>query len=102
MKKTVLFPALLLSSLALNFPVIANDSKELATSQSIEQSTAIININKADIDELAKLKGIGSKRAQAIVEYRQKHGQFTSLEQLQEIKGIGNKILENNEGILAL
>ena len=48
-----------------------------------------INLNRADTTELKKIPGIGSVYAQRIVEYRTWLGGFHSLEQLQEIKGIG-------------
>lgn len=56
-----------------------------------------VNINTASAELLAlELKGVGIKRAQAIVEYRRDHGPFQAAEQLQEIKGIGGVIVEQN------
>ena len=58
---------------------------------------APVNINAADADTLARdLKGIGLKRAQAIVEYRTKHGPFRSADELSQIKGIGAKVIQKN------
>ncbi|MDL2324469.1 ComEA family DNA-binding protein [Ruminococcaceae bacterium OttesenSCG-928-A16] len=54
-----------------------------------------ISINTAAVEELTVLPGIGPKRAEAIVAYRQQHGAFTSLQQLCEVSGIGEKTLEN-------
>jgi competence protein ComEA len=57
-----------------------------------------ININTANGTELAKsLNGIGFKKAQAIIDYRDKHGSFSSLNELNRVKGIGKKTLENNQ-----
>jgi len=73
---------------------------EQVNSQSMEKK---ISINSATAEELsAELNGIGLKKAQAIVEYRQQYGQFTHIEQLQEVPGIGTAIFERNLAKLAL
>lgn len=48
-----------------------------------------ININTAPAADLCRLPGIGEKRAQAILDYREEHGPFASLEELMEVSGIG-------------
>ncbi|MFZ5946010.1 MAG: helix-hairpin-helix domain-containing protein [Bacillota bacterium] len=48
-----------------------------------------ININTATIKELETLTGIGTVKAQAIIDYRTTHGRFSSIEDLQKVKGIG-------------
>ena len=67
---------------------------------------APVNINEADAGEIsAALKGIGMKKAQAIVDYREKNGNFSNVDDLVLVKGIGEKtvsklkddILLNNE-----
>ncbi|CNL39156.1 ComEA family DNA-binding protein [Yersinia proxima] len=56
-----------------------------------------ININSADAEELAQsLSGIGRKKAEAIVNYREQFGFFTDAEQLLEVPGIGPSFLERN------
>ena len=56
-----------------------------------------VNINTADAQVLSKnIKGVGLKKAQAIVAYREKHGVFESVEDLKKVKGIGVKLLEKN------
>jgi len=56
-----------------------------------------VNINTADAATIAsELKGIGLKRAQAIVEYRTKHGPFRSADELSQIKGVGAKVIQKN------
>ncbi|MDO8331428.1 MAG: ComEA family DNA-binding protein [Fluviicoccus sp.] len=58
---------------------------------------ARVNINTADAATLAdKLKGVGLRKAEAIVAMRQAKGKFSSLQQLDEVKGIGPGILEKN------
>lgn len=56
----------------------------------------MVNINTASADELATLTGVGKEIAQRIIEYREANGSFKSVEQLQNVKGIGAKILEKN------
>jgi len=53
-----------------------------------------VNINTATVEELQTLPGIGAITAQRIVEYRQTHGPFQKVEDLLNIKGIGEKKLE--------
>jgi len=56
-----------------------------------------VNINTADAATLSReLKGIGAKRAQAIVEYRKAHGPFKSADELGLVKGIGPSAIEKN------
>ena len=60
-----------------------------------------VNINTADAATLAReLKGIGIKRAEAIVEYRQKHGQFRSIDELTLVKGIGPAAIAKNRDLI--
>ena len=56
--------------------------------------TTPININTASAAELASLKGIGPAKAQAIVEHRDKNGQFKSVDDLKLVRGVGDKMLE--------
>ncbi len=55
---------------------------------------AAVNINKASVSEISQLKGIGEVKAQAIVDYREKHGAFASVADLAKVKGIGDKTIE--------
>ncbi|MEM7259017.1 MAG: ComEA family DNA-binding protein [Pseudomonadota bacterium] len=61
-----------------------------------------ININTADALTIAEnLNGIGEKKAQAIIEYRDLHGQFRSADDLVKVKGIGFKLLERNSALIS-
>ena len=74
----------------------------LSVSPSWANETAeAVNINTASAEIIAEtLSGIGLKKAQAIVEWRESHGKFTHKEQLTAIKGIGEATLaKNNERI---
>jgi competence protein ComEA len=63
-----------------------------------ESNASKININTAPIDVLdTQLVDIGPKKAQAIVDYREKHGPFKSLDELRKVFGIGDKVIESNK-----
>ena len=53
----------------------------------------VIDLNTAGVYDLQRLPGIGEKRAQAIVDYRTEHGPFRSVEELDNVEGIGEGIL---------
>ncbi len=56
-----------------------------------------VNVNTADAKAIAEeLKGIGLKKAEAIIEYRQSNGDFKTIESLTNVKGIGLKTIEKN------
>lgn len=55
------------------------------------QSAGLININTATVAELKTLPGIGDVIAQRIVDYRTAHGRFSSIEELMNVSGIGEK-----------
>ncbi|MFZ5564708.1 MAG: ComEA family DNA-binding protein [Thermodesulfobacteriota bacterium] len=67
-----------------------------------EATGPMVNINTATVEELATLTGVGKEIAQRIVEYRQANGLFKNIEQLKNVKGIGDKILEKNMGRLTV
>lgn len=80
-------------------------NNELKNEESIQngivsgkEESSKVNINNADINELNTLPGIGSKTAEKIVEYRKEQGRFKGIEDIKNVKGIGeakyNKIKE--------
>lgn len=56
------------------------------------ENPGLININSADFDALCTLPGIGASKAQAIIQYREEHGLFLNLEDIQKVNGIGTTI----------
>jgi len=60
-----------------------------------------VNINEASADELASaLSGIGEARAEAIVEFREEHGPFLSVEDLSLVSGIGDATIDRNRELI--
>lgn len=74
----------------------------VSKSSAMTDSSGQIHLNQANLDELQKLKGIGEKKAQAIVEYRQKNGGFKNIDEFKNVKGIGPAIFEKNKVRLTL
>lgn len=68
----------------------------------LEQSQTV-NINQADAAALARvLSGIGEKKAQAIIEYRNAHGAFATIDDLDHVKGIGPATIDKNRARIRL
>lgn len=58
------------------------------------EQTSKVNLNKADSTALQKLKGVGPSTAQRILDYRKEYGCFKNIEELKNVKGIGEKTFE--------
>lgn len=79
----------------------ADDSGAMGDTASL--AVQQVNINSADAETLADvLTGIGIRRARALVEYRTDHGPFESVEELQNVKGIGKSIIKKNRDKITL
>lgn len=67
---------------------------------SISQKT---DINKANVEQLSNnLKGVGIKKAEAIIAWRKQNGKFKSVDQLTEVKGIGQAIVDKNRNKISI
>ena len=53
-----------------------------------------VNLNKASLEELKQVKGLGGKRAQYIIDHREANGKFKSVDELKKVSGIGAKTIE--------
>lgn len=103
MKYVISFLSVLILGLTSTFAV-AVESSPNSTAAAKAQSVAEqgININTADIAELTRLKGIGVKKAEAIIAWRTENGGFKSVDQLLEVKGIGEATLMLNRESLRI
>ncbi|AHV34004.1 competence protein ComEA [Aeromonas hydrophila YL17] len=107
MNYKTLTATLLLSCLPLlSQPLLAADkpadkpAAKPATTVATAKESGKVNLNTASINELTALKGIGEKKAQAIVDYREKQGKFTTVDQLADVSGIGPATLEANRDMI--
>ncbi|WP_299004713.1 ComEA family DNA-binding protein [uncultured Shewanella sp.] len=72
-------------------------NQDTSNVQTAQVQSDKINVNTASVSELATLKGVGSVKAQAIKQYQQSHGDFTSFTDLEKVKGIGSSVIEQNK-----
>ena len=77
---------------------------ESATQETTQELPLVfVNLNSDDAERMATLmKGVGPSIAERIVAYRTEHGDFSSLDDLLQVKGIGPKTLEKNRHLLKL
>lgn len=72
-------------------------SAVLADEVAMVSQAETVNINTADAEALAEgLVGVGKSRAEAIVRYREEFGPFFTIEDLEQVKGIGPSVVEKN------
>ncbi|TBU95411.1 ComEA family DNA-binding protein [Phytopseudomonas dryadis] len=101
--QSLLFAALASASLLLS---AAETSPAAAPEPAVAEQLAELaplDLNTADAETLQReLSGVGAVKAQAIVSYRETHGQFASVDELLEVKGVGEALLERNRGKLTV
>ena len=94
---------IMMLALTASFPLMAQRGKPAKPAQGTEKggkpaaaapavaSTDVINLNTATPVQLATLPGIGPKAADLIVQYREKNGSFKKVEEIMNVRGIGEK-----------
>ena len=97
MKKIILLVTLLIGVFSL--PIYAESTSPETASHHTEAKIAAepVDINSASSVQLRTLKGIGEKKAQAIIDYRTAHGPFKTVADLSQVKGIGAKMVARIE-----
>ena len=79
---------------------VPTKGEELASQQAGSGTTSStskekkVNLNKASLEELKQVKGLGGKRAQDIIDHREANGKFKSVDELKKVSGIGAKTIE--------
>ena len=77
--------------------IVPSAFAEAGVSGSSEVAASKVNVNTATAEELAAtLNGIGAKKAEAIIAYREQFGPFKTADELADVKGIGKGILQRN------
>jgi len=83
----------LLATVITLFALTAGDIvfAQKAGGKPVASAPAVVNLNTATATQIATLPGVGEKAAQRIIEYREKNGGFKKIEELMNVKGIGEK-----------
>ena len=79
-----------IAAIALSAPALSAQTKTPAP-QAAATATAPVNLNTATAEQLATIPGVGPKMAERIIDYRQKNGGFKKVEDLMNVRGIGEK-----------
>lgn len=86
--------------------ILLSSNAALAKDESITKHEGIdivININEAGAEELKTLLiGVGDSKAKAIIDYRKMNGKFVAVDDLSNVKGIGDKLIEKNRSRIVL
>ncbi|EPI8973290.1 helix-hairpin-helix domain-containing protein [Escherichia albertii] len=78
-------------------------NKAVAPAKASDEEGTRVSINNATAEELARaMNSVGLKKAQAIVSYREEYGPFKTVEDLKQVPGMGNSLVERNLAILTL
>lgn len=102
MRKAILSTLLLSSVLTLASPAVLSAPAVSEPNQTEMTQQTLISLNTASAEELMSLPGIGKKKAQAIVQFRDDIGGFKAIEELKDVRGIGEKLFARVSGLVSL
>lgn len=91
----------LIDQMVIYIPEIGEEGFELVTQVSTgdksitEQDSKLININTSSASELQSLNGVGEKKAEKIIQFREENGSFKTIEDLKKVDGIGEKTFDS-------
>lgn len=89
--------AVVLSLFIVSLPLQASTQNSTSPTANSQGSSTKIDLNHADATTLSKsVKGIGKKRAEAIIKYREEHGNFKSIDELSQVRGLGKPFVKSH------
>lgn len=88
------FVLLLAGAVGFSVPFWQPGYRTVASEQFDVQQMMLVDLNSAGLEELCSLPGVGEKKAQAILDYREEHGPFSGIEELDQVDGISAKSIE--------
>ena len=88
------FVLLLAGAVGFSVPFWQPGYRTVASGQFDVQQMMLVDLNSAGLEELCSLPGVGEKKAQAILDYREEHGPFSGIEELDQVDGISAKSIE--------
>ena len=91
MRRLLATVAALSATILITLPAYAAPAQSQSPAPASAPSKPLLNINTATVDQFETLPGIGRKTAERIIEYRTKSGSFKRIEELMNVKGIGEK-----------
>ncbi|MBX6396112.1 MAG: ComEA family DNA-binding protein [Alicyclobacillaceae bacterium] len=75
-------------------PALSEQNLSGERGANVEDSGDVVHLNSAKAEDIDRLPGIGRSKAEAIVKFREEHGPFSSVDKLEEVPGIGPKLVE--------
>ena len=88
------FVLLLAGAVGFSVPFWQPGYRTVASEEFDVQQMMLVDLNSAGLEELCSLPGVGEKKAQAILDYREEHGPFSGIEELDQVDGISATSIE--------